>query len=111
MLHPNRAHSITDRSDRSIEEFASELAEHSHVCCQGFRFRNLLLLNDATSEDGAQEFAVIRCDRHVEYLNCSWNDAASVARQLKHLLSSTDLGINWAFTLNPHPDGPCPLCR
>lgn len=110
MLHPNRAHQIADRSTVPLEAFAQELADHTHVCCQGFRYRNLTLLNDATSEDGVQEFAVIRDDHHIDYLNCSWNDAEQVARLLEFHLSRNDPGYAEPTSLLPHPVGDCPLC-
>ena len=42
------------------EELAEKLTEHSWCICTGFEIQGYLFLNDATSEDGAQEYAVVR---------------------------------------------------
>jgi hypothetical protein len=49
-------------------ELSEKLTNHSWCLCNGFLFNNHLFLNDAFSEDGAQEYAVYRIlnDRRVD---------------------------------------------
>lgn len=110
MLHPNRRFRVRDRSALSVSAFAAELADQTHLCCQGYQYKNLLLVNDATCEDGVQEFALVRDGRHIDHLNCSWNDADRVARLLEMHMNSTDPGYDQDFTLLEHKDGFCHLC-
>ena len=43
----------------NVEEIASGLTGNTQVLCTGIRWQGLLILNDATSEDGGQEYAII----------------------------------------------------
>jgi hypothetical protein len=83
MMNKNRRFSIADRY--SLTELAEKLTTMSWCLCNGFLAEGLLLLNDAFSEDGAQEFAVFRCPfslaeleaeprtlDQLESLTCSW---------------------------------------
>ena len=59
MLHADRVWSISELS--SEEELAKNLSETTWCCCQAFRISghpHYVWLNDSTSEDGAQEYAV-----------------------------------------------------
>lgn len=56
MLHKNRRWCVTPVA--SAEELAEKLTEMTWCGCSGFRLGGYLWLNDATSPDGAQEFAV-----------------------------------------------------
>jgi hypothetical protein len=58
MLHKNRRFGVTDV--HSTDELAEKLTKGSWTCCTGFRIGGLLFLNDSTSENGAQEYAVVR---------------------------------------------------
>lgn len=84
MMHAGRRFSISDRR-QTIAEVAEELCNTTWCCCNGFLVEGLLLLNDATCEDGAQEFAVFKCEYtlaqleeeprelgQIESLTCSW---------------------------------------
>ena len=44
----------------NAEALAEKLTQHSWTLCTGFELLGYLFLNDATSEDGAQEYAVVR---------------------------------------------------
>jgi hypothetical protein len=95
----------------------------SWTMCTGFRWRSLLFLNDATSGDGAQEYAVIRegvdGSEQVESLTMSWGitleDFAKIVEQL-----DADPDEYWdaiaAVTRVPfepnlnHPEGSCAHC-
>lgn len=58
MVHKTRRWMITEVA--TLEELAPKLREHSWCLCSGFRYKDLLFLNDAFSPDGAQEYAVVR---------------------------------------------------
>ena len=88
MLHANRRFSVATVDEAA--ELAEMLHERSWCLCQGFRHRGYLLLNDATSEDGAQEFAAYKeCEDglvlQVESLTISWMDREEIDRCIKDL--------------------------
>ena len=57
MVHNKRIFCV--KAVDSLNELVEKLTQHSWTLCTGFRHGNFLLLNDAFSEDGAQEYAVI----------------------------------------------------
>lgn len=55
------------------------LLTHTWTLCTGFRAPNGdLWLNDSLSEDGAQEYAVIRHGRQIESVTVSWCTLAAL---------------------------------
>ena len=77
MFHDKRCWSVGPVA--SAAELTEWLCERSWCCCTGFELGNYLWLNDATSEDGAQEYAVVRKPteddpvyRQVESITVSW---------------------------------------
>lgn len=70
MMHKTRTFSINKLD--SFDELADQLLNYSFVLCQGFQVGEYLFLNDSSSEDGAQEFAVIHNGFQVESLTVSW---------------------------------------
>ena len=68
----------------NVDEIASGLTGNTQVLCTGIRWRGLLILNDATSEDGGQEYAVIdeNNGHQVESLTCSWMDPDELKQSL-----------------------------
>ena len=63
----------------TAEELAEKLTKGTWCCCSGFELDGYLWLNDATFEDGAQEYAVVRKPtdadpqyRQVESITASW---------------------------------------
>lgn len=91
MFHDKREWQIVDVP--TLEELAKKLVENTWCCCNGFRSEGLLLLNDATSEDGAQEYAVVREGppaQQIESLTVSWYESeALLLDALKKLASSS----------------------
>lgn len=57
MLHRNRIFCV--KAVDSLDALVEKCTQYSWTLCTGFRLGNFLLLNDAFSEDGAQEYAVI----------------------------------------------------
>jgi len=44
----------------NAEELATKLTEQTWTLCTGFSLGGYLFLNDSTSEDGVQEYAVVK---------------------------------------------------
>lgn len=132
MIHKNRRWKITDVA--TLEELSKKLICHSWCLCTGFRVivgarTELLVLNDSFSEDGAQEFAILRDGVQVESLTVSWYpsvDREGRFREADYGAGEIDLihdlvgiesrEIKTGFenvkpsSLLPHPDGSCPAC-
>ncbi len=60
----------------SAELLAEKLTQYSWCLCNAFRIGGYLFLNDATSEDGAHEFAIVRESdmKQVESITFSWTN-------------------------------------
>ena len=74
MLHQNRMFGVI--AVQSVGELVENLTEHTWTLCTGFSLEGLLFLNDSFSEDGAQEYAVVRDGRQIESLTVSWMSRA-----------------------------------
>ena len=74
MLHRNRIWTIADVTD--AETLAAHLKEFTWCGCNGFRLGDYVFVNDATSPDGAQEYAVLKPQGadyvQIESLTFSW---------------------------------------
>ena len=89
MMHESRNWQVTV-FEGTPSEFAHELSRITWTPCQGFKFGNLLYLNDATSPDGAQEYGVIRLsdNQQIESLTVSWMTPAELLKAVKGLSKS-----------------------
>jgi hypothetical protein len=72
MLHTDRTWSVTTITD--ADELAEKLGRYSWCLCTGWRYGNTLWLNDSTSEDALQEYAVVRYPEleQIESITVSW---------------------------------------
>lgn len=74
MLHSNRIWVVVD--SEGAERLAHQLTQYTWCGCNGFRLSNYIFVNDSTSADGAQEYAVLRPDENdyaqIESLTFSW---------------------------------------
>ena len=92
MLHTRRVWCISPAV--SDEELARQLIEMTWCLCTGFELDGYLFLNDALSEDSAQEYAIVK--RHedecsflqVESITVSWCDLP----QMLHYVQATLMG-------------------
>jgi hypothetical protein len=84
--HQKRVWVVTE--ERSAPELAAALAHRIWTTCTGFRHAGYLFLNDATSENGAQEYAVVKeaTGQQVESLTVSWMEYPQV---LAHITAAT----------------------
>jgi hypothetical protein len=57
MMHSRRTFYVCPVE--TADELAEKLTAHTWALCTAFRLRDHLFLNDSTSEDGAQEYAVV----------------------------------------------------
>ena len=89
MMHESRNWQVSV-FEGTASEFAHELGRITWTPCQGFKFGNLLYLNDATSPDGAQEYAVIRLsdNRQIESLTVSWMSPDGLLKAVESLPTS-----------------------
>lgn len=92
MFHKNRTWSIA--KVESVEALAEKLVDCSWTLCTGFELQGYLFVNDSLSEDGAQEFAVVRrpeC-RHdpwkqVESITFSWCTKEQARRHIERSIN------------------------
>ena len=94
MYHENRRWCL--QSIRSAEELAEQLLDYSWCCCCGFELEGFLWLNDSTSPDRAQEYAVVKRPtddskefRQVESITVSWCDR----QQLLKIIHQIHYGV------------------
>lgn len=80
MLHERRPFHI--RNVETPAELGVLLTTETHSTWQGFRCQGLLWLNDSTSMEAIQEYAVVResTSEQLESITVSWCDADSIAQ-------------------------------
>lgn len=76
----------------SPEELAIKLTERPRILCTGFSLKGYLFLNDSTSVDGAQEYAVIKSLPdggyvQVESITFSWCTTENALELIRELIS------------------------
>lgn len=94
MMHTNRVWCVV--AIATAEELADKLTQGTWCCCSGFELDGYLWLNDATCEDGGQEYTVIRKPtetdptyRQVESITASWCSPAQLLRYIHDVHSGT----------------------
>ena len=98
MLHPNRIYLVSHHP--SVAALAHELKRVSTwTLCTAFEAEGLTLFNDATGEDGAQEYAVYRGGEQIESLTTSWMTEEALVEELRALVA----GGGVAFGTSPRP--------
>jgi hypothetical protein len=115
MMHTKRVFQVHDVATK--EGLAEKLVGHTWVLCQGFRHGGFLWLNDATSEDGAFEVAVVReADmKQVETITFGWMETAVEGlKYIDGVLAGE--GVDWLGTVprdrirTPAEHGRCGHC-
>ncbi len=121
-MHNNRVWSLSEV--QTVEELAEMLTKTVWCCCSAFFIADhpeYVWLNDATSEDGAQEYAVCRIGAsddqliQIESITFSWCDYEKAVSYIQSTLNGDDDDNDWARkvtaliqTADEH--GRCPLC-
>lgn len=111
MLHARRAFQIHEFTD--MREVARKLVETTWTLCSGFKCDGLILVNDSTSENGAQEYAVFHGEQQIESLTVSWMESADQLYEILEKLSKDPKsGVRMGkHKLLTHPDGEsCRYC-
>jgi hypothetical protein len=93
MMHLTRKWHVGEETHPATP--AVKLTEHIWTTCTGFRCNGYLWLNDATSENGAQEYAVVleSDGRQVESVSASW----CTADRLLEIIRGIEAGEHEAF--------------
>ena len=114
MIHTDRVFNIkTCSADEMIADFGHT---RSWTLCSGWRVGDTLYLNDAFSEDGAQEYAVIRVggDSAIQFdsVTFGWMEADRIAAYIRETWNCDAQDYSWRVTVHVN-DGhgqTCPLC-
>ncbi len=110
MLHSSRRYGLSEVD--TAEALAKLLTEHDWTGCTGFYVkgrRDVLFLNDSTSADGAQEYAVFRDGVQVESITFGWCTADKALEYINGLLDGT-LGEAWGEQKLPVIEEPHKTC-
>lgn len=104
----------------SAEQLAEKLTQHTWTLCTAFELAGYLFLNDSTSEDGAQEYAVVQrmpdgTSRQVESITFGWCSEAQALDYVRRSIAGEFDGADYARTVSPRLEtheqhGTCPLC-
>lgn len=115
MLHQKRVWAVSEVA--SPEELAEKLTSMTWCLCNGFKLDGMLFLNDATSENGAQEYAIVReLDyQQIESVTFSWIDQPQALKIIRaaveNRLSDAGYGQIPFWNLQDHSEhGRCRLC-
>ena len=110
MIHDKRRFGIVTVAN--VGQLVEALKEHSWTLCTGFALQEILFLNDSFSEDGTQEYAVVRAGRQIESLTVSWMSRAELHNDIDWLVrgGGGDYGPVEAPT-EPMDDHSCPRCQ
>jgi len=105
MFHKDRVWCVT--AVESAEELARKRTEITWTCCTAFELGGYLWLNDATSADGGQEYAVVKKAGpnggpvQVESITFSWCDYATALEYIQRTLGGGDDGNDFAREVSP----------
>lgn len=120
MMHERRTWCVGNVND--AQELADKLTGHTWTLCTGFRHRGYLYLNDSTSEDGAQEYGVVKEAKdagdsflQVESITFGWCDKARALDYIERISAGEYDGSSFARKVNPRIETPklhsrCHLC-
>jgi hypothetical protein len=121
MWHNNRVFCLTPVS--TADKLAAMLVHHTWCRCAGFQLEtapDTLFLNDSTSPDGAQEYAILRNLNGVWYqvdsITFGWiKSIAKASMYIRDAVAgvSDEFASVWGLA-EPRfhePDQPCAFCR
>lgn len=115
MLHKTRVWQVREVTP---EELVDLLVNRTQTCCAGFRCAGYLYLNDSFSEDGAQEYGVIKeaTGQQVESITFSWCSKEKASEYIRQISTgeyddqSWDPGIDLKAQIEDPTTHRCPLC-
>ena len=120
MMHARRRWCLSEVE--SPEELARRLTQSTWTLCTAFFVRGherYVFLNDATHEDGAAEFAVVRLKdgqyTQIESITFSWCSGQRALDLIRQVLTGDFDNASYATHVHPRIEeasahGRCPLC-
>lgn len=122
MLHSNRIWCLAEVE--SADQLAADLTQQTWCCCQAFKVKGhdrYIWLNDSTSADGAQEYAVLKLGpgegeiTQIESITFGWCDRAKAFKFIQETLNGKDDNNDFAIPVtatiqHPKEHGSCPHC-
>jgi hypothetical protein len=119
MFHSDRVWCVSPIA--SAEELAHKLTQTTWCGCQGFELNGYLFLNDSTSADGAQEYAVLKRDGgngrpvQIESITFGWCDQPKALAYIRESLTGDYDRSHFVREVEvrlqtPEQHGRCPLC-
>jgi hypothetical protein len=111
MMHAYRHWCVGTVDDPEL--LAEWLTQRSWTLCTGFAIGGYLFLNDATGEDGAQEYAVVKKPvgpnepyLQVESITMSWCAREKALGYIRSALAGEMDRHDFAFAVTPHLETP-----
>ncbi|MCC6444142.1 MAG: hypothetical protein IT210_11905 [Armatimonadetes bacterium] len=116
MMHQRRVWQVAPAA--TVEELARLLTGRTWVLCQGFALQGYFFLNDATHEDGAAEFGVVRAKDllQVESITFSWCSEGEARAYIEQVITAAYDAAAWASGIGaeqlqlPDRHGVCGHC-
>lgn len=117
MLHTKRRWCVAPVA--SAEVLAEKLSEHTWTLCTAFQLGGYLFLNDSTSEDGAQEYAVLKVAAaahiQIESITFGWCKPDRALELIREVLAGKYDAAGFYGPVQPRLDTPdkhgrCGLC-
>lgn len=119
MFHSRRRWVISQVE--SAEQLAKMLTEQTWCLCNGFELQGYWFLNDATHEDGAQEYAAVKKQGpngtpvQVESITMSWCSFEAAVDYISRAIAGEYDDAEFAHRVNPQIDSVqehnrCPHC-
>jgi hypothetical protein len=122
VLHETRTWCVTPKN--TPEEVAESLTRTTWTLCTAFELAGYLFLNDSTSEDGAQEYAVVKRPAapggplvQVESITFGWCDPPKALDYVRRVLAGEFDTSDFAAAVTPRLETPdehrrryCPRC-
>ncbi len=115
MMHKGRVHQLV--LVNTLDELVREITRTTWTSCTGFYYGGLLLLNDCTGPDGAQEYAIVDPSKgvQVESLTISWMKPEKFREVMCDLIDQKAKGELEIMSIGPFlwemaPDHKCHLC-
>jgi hypothetical protein len=120
MLHRKRTWCVLDGG--AAELLAEKLTEHTWTGCTAFELQGYLFLNDSTSADGAQEYAVLKrpvapagAFFQIESITFGWCDREKALALVRQVLAGEFDEADYRRAVKPRlhtpaEHGRCHLC-
>jgi hypothetical protein len=109
MIHASRRFHLIEVD--SVGQLVDDFKKCTWTLYTGFAFQGLLFLNESCSEDGAQEYAVVRDGQQIASLTVAWMSRAELHKTIDALLQGRDVDYGPVHSVIDHAeDHHCPLC-